>query len=206
MQLTLRDHHMLQWINGHGSVTAEQAAKWMDVSDGVGRRRLRLLVEDGYLQRKRFGFNEPQMHWLTKKGWALSGDDLAPPKRINRLTYVHDRALIDIALSVEARTGGVFWPQRRLKADKTGRQGGGWPRGYTPNGLLYIEGKKPIAVELEISVKKRSRLADVVAGYAADKDLEDVWFFVTKNEVRRLIERVTDAYSGFQIISWEGAA
>ncbi len=80
MQLTLRDRHMLQWINGHGFVTVEQ----------------------------------PRVNWLTKKGAEAS-----EPKQINRMTYFHEKALIDIALSVVARTGGVFWPERRLKVEKT---------------------------------------------------------------------------------------
>ncbi|MDH3661791.1 MAG: hypothetical protein OEU92_17475, partial [Alphaproteobacteria bacterium] len=53
---------MLQWINGHGFVTADQAAVWMGVCDRVGRRRLQRLVEGGYLQKKRFEFNDPQFH------------------------------------------------------------------------------------------------------------------------------------------------
>lgn len=206
MQLALRDRHMLQWINGHGFVTVEQACAWMRVNYSTGQTRMKKLTEAGLLKRKRFEVGQPRVNWLTKKGAEASGDDLAPPKRINRVTYFHDRVLVDIALNVVAQTGGVFWPQRRLKADKISRQCGGWPEGHTPNGLLYVEGKKPIAVELEMSVKEHRRLADVIAGYAADKDLEDVWFFVTKNEIRRLIERVTDAYSGFQIITWKAAA
>lgn len=90
MFLTSRDREMLLWINGHGFVTADQAAVWMGVCDRVGRRRLQCLVDGGYLQRKRFEFNDPQFHWMTKQGWQASSDSLAPPKRINRVTYFHD--------------------------------------------------------------------------------------------------------------------
>ena len=112
MFLTVRDREMLQWINGHGFVTADQAALWMGVCDRVGRRRLQRLVEGGYLQKKRFALNDPQFHWLTKEGWHASGDNLAPPKRINRVTYFHDWALVDLAQQLVATTKGDFVPER----------------------------------------------------------------------------------------------
>ena len=69
---------MFQWINGHGFVTLQQAATWMDASYYAARRRLRVLVDNGYLERKRFEHGGARVHWLTTKGWEVSGDSLAP--------------------------------------------------------------------------------------------------------------------------------
>jgi hypothetical protein len=168
MFLTSRDREMLQWINGHGFVTVDQAAVWMGVCDRVGRRRLQRLVEGGYLQKKRFEFNDPQFHWLTKKGWQASGDSLAPLKRINRITYFHDTTLVDLAQQLVAKTKGHFVPERRLLVDRlTGwKRGHRWTNGHMPDGLLYVGDDKPI--ELEISLKERSRLREIILDYTID--------------------------------------
>lgn len=202
MYLTARDRQMLQWINGHGFVTADQAATWMDVCSRIGRRRLRMLVKSGYLQKKRFEFNDPQFHWLTRKGWEASGDDLTPPKRINRVTYFHDAALVDLSQQLVAKTKGDFVPERRLRAEKRAKSGwqkGGWKEGHTPDGLLYVGDQKPIAIELEVSLKERNRLRDIVTDYVIDRDLREVWYFVTNDTVRRAVERTIRPYSDFRI-------
>lgn len=206
MYLTARDRHMLQWINGHGFVTTDQAATWMGVCGRVGRRRLRNLVDGGYLQRKRFAFNDPQFHWLTKQGWEASGDHLKPPQRINRVTYLHDRVLVDLSQQLVAHTKGDFVPERRLRAErraKTRWRKGGWKEGHTPDGLLYVGDRKPIAIELEISLKESNRLRKIITDYVVDRDLREVWYFVTNNTVRRAVERTTRPYSDFKIFSIE---
>lgn len=203
MLLTARDRRLLQWINGHGFVTADQAAVWMGVCSRIGRRRLKVLVEGGYLQRKRFGLNDPQFHWLTRQGWEASGDHLAPPKQINRVTYVHDRMLVDLSQVLVAHTKGDFIPERRLRAEKRGGRKGRWQEGHTPDGLLYVGDQKPIAIELEVSLKERHRLRKIVTDYVVDRSLREVWYFVTNGTVRRAVERATKPYSDFQIFPIE---
>lgn len=204
MHLTPRDRRMLHWINGHGFVTADQAARWMDVCDRIGRRRLRLLVEHGYLQRQRFGFNEPQCHWLTKKGWEASGDELAPPKQINRVTYFHDTALVDLSQKLVARTKGDFIPERRLRSEN--RSKGRWRKGrwvdepHTPDGLLYVEDKKPVAIELELTVKERRRLESIISSYVCTLEFGGVLYFVGDDEVKRAVERAIKSRRGFRVI------
>jgi len=208
MFLTVRDRHMLQWINGHGFVTADQAAVWMDVCDRVGRRRLQRLVEGGYLQKKRFALNDPQFHWLTKKGWQASGDDLTPPKRINRVTYFHDTTLVDLAQQLVAKTKGDFVPERRLQVERWARRGRKrrWVKSHMPDGLLYIGDEKPIAIELEISLKERNRLRNIINDYAFSTKVREVWYFVTNATVRRAIERATKNRGDFRIFSYQPAA
>ena len=205
MFLTVRDRDMLQWINGHGFVTADQAAVWMAVCDRVGRRRLQRLVESGYLQKKRFQLNDPQFHWLTKKGWQASGDDLKPPKRINRVTYFHDKALVDLAQQLVAKTKGDFVPERRLQAERRAGQGRKyrWAESHMPDGLLYIGDDKPVAIELEISLKERNRLRDIISDYAFSSTVHEVWYFVTNDTVRRAIERATKSYGDFRVFSFQ---
>ena len=203
VQLTPRDRRLLHWINGHGFVTADQAARWMDVCDRIGRRRLLKLVDEGYLQRDRFGVNDPHCHWLTKDGWAVAGDALPPPKKVNRVTYFHDTALVDLSQKLVAHTRGDFIPERRLKSENRAKSR--WRNGrfvgevHTPDGLLHIEGKKPFAIELEMTVKERRRLEKIISSYACTLDYEAVWYFVSDGEVKRAVERAIGSRPCFQI-------
>ena len=204
MQLTPRDRHMLQWINGHGFVTVEQAGAWMRVNYSTGQRRMKKLTEAGLLKRKRFNFGQPRVNWLTKSGWEVSGDSLPPPKIINRITYHHDLTLVDVAQAVTAHTNGTFFPERRLRADLLGK--GKRTTCHLPDGMLYIDDQKPIAIELEMSVKAAERLDKIISGYFTNLKLKEVWYFVTNNEVRKAVERTIGTYDGFKVIDWEGAA
>ena len=195
---------MLQWINGHGFVTTDQAAVWMGGCDRVRRRRLQRLVEGGYLQKKRFEFNDPQFHWLTKQGWQASGDSLALPKRINCVTYFHGTTLVDLAQQLVAKTKGDFVPERRLRAERRAgrKRKHRWTESHMPDGLLHIGDDKPVAIELEISLKERSRLREIILDYAFSSSVREVWYFVTNDTVRRAIERATQNDDDFRIFMY----
>lgn len=204
MRLTIRDRHMLQWINGHGCVTVQQAARWMDVTYPTGQRRMQKLTEAGYLQRRPFEHRGQNMNWLTKKGWDASGDSLPPPKSINRVTVFHDMMLVDLSQDVVAQTGGAFFTERRLRADLLSK--GSRTRSHLPDGLLYIDDQKPIAIELEMSVKAADRLDKIIASYFTNLKLKEVWYFVTSTNVRKAVERTIGTYDGFKVINWEAAS
>jgi len=144
------------------------------------------------------------VHWLTKEGWQASGDSLAPPKRINRVTYFHDTALVDLALELVAKTKGDFVPERRLQAERRAGQKRKhrWTKNHMPDGLLYIGDDKPVAIELEISLKERSRLREIVMDYALSTTVREVWYFVTNTTVRRSIKRATKNRPAFRVYTF----
>jgi len=200
MRVTERDRMMLQWINGHSFVTIQQAANWMRVGYETARHRLRLLVKAGYLRRKRFEHLGPLLHWLTREGGQVAGETLPVPKAINRVTFLHDTMLVDLAETLIAKTGGEFVPERRLRAELKAE--GQRVLTHLPDGLLYLNNKKPIAIELELSLKAADRLRDIVTDDAVDKRFHEVWYVVTNKVVRRAVARTTKPYDGFKILNW----
>ncbi|MGI9489778.1 MAG: hypothetical protein ACR2RF_28610 [Geminicoccaceae bacterium] len=72
-----------------------------------------------------------------------------------------------------------------------------------PDGLLYIGDDKPVAIELEISLKKRSRLRDIITDYVVSTAVSEVWYFVTNDAVRRAIQRATKNYDDFRLFSFQ---
>ena len=75
------------------------------------------LVRAGYLRRKRFEHLGQLLHWPTREGGEVAGETLPVPRTINRVTYLHDTMLFDLADMLVARTSGEFVPERRLRAE-----------------------------------------------------------------------------------------
>jgi DNA-binding MarR family transcriptional regulator len=114
MQFTERDVHLLRWINGHGSATLRQIARWNDSFYQSAQRRVRQLVDHGYLERRALVYGD-RAHWLTKLGRQLCADDLPPPKDIKLGSYRHNHMLVDLSLSLIADLDGRFTPERRVR-------------------------------------------------------------------------------------------
>ncbi len=156
---------------------------WPITCSQTAQRRVRLLVDHGYLDRQWLVHGD-RAHWLTPAGRAMCGDSLPPPKQIRLGSYRHDRMLVDLALTLVAETGGRFTPERRLRQmqeiDRVGK------RGHVADGWLNIDDQtKPTAVELELSTKGSRRLERILRGYMTDLDIAKVWYFVECEAVRR---------------------
>ena len=187
MRFTERDGRLLHWINGHGFVNLRQVARWLGTNYQTAQRRVRLLFDHGYLDR-RWLVHGDRAHWLTPAGRAMCGDSLPPLKHIRLGSYRHDRMLVDLALTLVDETGGRFTPERRLRQmeelDQVGK------RRHVADGWLHLDDQtKPIAIELELSTKGSRRLERILRGYMADLDIAEVWYFVECEAVRRQITK-----------------
>ncbi len=187
MRFTERDGRLLRWINGHGFVTLRQVARWLGTNYQTAQRRVRLLYDHGYLDR-RWLVHGDRAHWLTPAGRAVCGDSLPPPKHVRLGSYRHDRMLVDLALTLAAETGGRFTPERHLRQmqdlDRVSK------RSHVADGWLHLDGQtKPIAIELELSTKGSRRLERILRSYMTDLDIAEVWYFVECEAVRRQLTK-----------------
>lgn len=199
MQFTERDAQLLRWINGHGFVTLRQIARWNDSFYQSAQRRVRQLVDQGYLERRAI-FHGDRAHWLTKLGRQLCADDLPQPKDIKLGSYRHDQMLVDLSLSLISLLGGRFTPERRVRQIMGFTKFGG--RYHVPDGWMHFDDKEnPVAIELELSTKGTERLEKVVRDHAWDFDIEEVWYFVESGVVRRHLKRVAEGYDSVKIFS-----
>ncbi len=201
MRLTERDPELLRWINGHGFVITRQAARWMGNRHQTAHRRLGVLARGGLLTQERVYHNRDGAYRLTNLGLGVADDPLCKLSAIRKGSFDHSVMMVDIGLAVVEETGGNFLPERRVRQQR-GLNGVG-VRGHVPDGVLQIDGRKPIPVELEMSTKGADRLRRIVRAYARDQDVEEVWYFVTSGEVRSLLERITRGYGMFRIRDWE---
>lgn len=203
MDFTPRDARLLPWINGHGFVTAQQAATWLKIRYQTCHRRLKRLVDGGYLTTTRVGHSRYAFR-LTKAGVIKCADDLPPLRIIGMGSYEHDQQLVELAMMLEEQTGGRFVTERRIRQER-GLAGIG-VRGHVPDGLLELHGQKPTAVELELSTKGWRRLKGIMSDYAADLDIGEVWYFAGSDALKRRLHRAADGYGFIKVHSWPPSA
>ena len=200
--LTDRDLDLLRWVNGFGFVSIEQVGRFWGVSYEMGRRRIGQLVGGGFLVRETVLGGKEFVHRVSNLGVKVAGDDLVPMKKVSLGGFVHDSALPDLAMKLEAENvGSVFKPERRLRRER-GLSGVG-NKGHISDGLLCFEdGRKPVAVELELSTKANARLRKIIKEHSMNLDVSAVWYFVN-SAARGGVERAIDGDDFFKVIDWQ---
>jgi len=197
MKFQARDADILKWANGFGFATVEQIQRYLGVKKSVVYARVKKLVDAGYFERERVLHGQARIHKVTKQGVLASGDNILPCGDIRLGTFKHDLALVDLALDLRDETGGDFIAQRQIRHDE-GLSGVG-QLGHIPDGYLYLEGQKPIAIELELSVKSRARLNSIVNGYGGDLSIKEVWYYTDQANVKNALVKAAQDYSFIKI-------
>lgn len=193
-----RDEKILRWINGFGFANADQLMRYMGVQKSSCYARLKKLVEGGYLEHEYVLHGASGIYKCTKKGTVASGDHIPPAGDIRLGTFKHDLALVDLGLNLEAETRGSFIPQRQIRHDE-GLSGVG-QLGHVADGYLNLEGEdKPIAVELELSVKSRARLNSIIEGYGGNLAVKEVWYYTNHASVESALKKAAHSYSFIKI-------
>ncbi len=192
-----RDIEILRWVNGFGFASADQIRQFMQVGNTAAYVRIKKLVEGGYLTRERILHGQARIHKVTKKGVLASGDAVLPLKYVNLGTFRHDFKLVDLGLMLEAQMGGSFTPDRRIRHNE-GLSGVG-QLGHIADGYLHIGEDKPVAIELELSVKSRARIQSIIDGYGGNLDVKEVWYYTDQKSVKHAIEKAARGFSFIKV-------
>ena len=199
MRLTDRDRDLLRWCNSHGCVEVEHIRERWEVSFSAAARRVRDLVAADLLKRIPVSTAGKIPLVVTKTGCALIGDELPGLTGIRLATYRHDSLLVELAKSLERKTGGHFETERRLhhRMDAVRKK-----ISHLPDGLLHRPGKDPLAVELELSQKSPARLKKIISDYRADMSIGGVAYFCIDDAVTRHVLRCAGSASHIKVIPW----
>jgi hypothetical protein len=194
MRLMPRDEQILTWINGFGFASADQIARYLHTQKPAAYRRLKKLVEGGFLIHEYVLHGHAGVYRLTKLGVQACGDELKALKEISLGIFRHDLALVDLALDLSESYNGEFIPHRRIRRE-LGLTGVGQIGHIADGYLTYSEAEKPVAIELELSLKGRARLHQIINHYGGDLSVGEVWYFSDEPHVRSAVERAAEGYS-----------
>jgi len=165
-------------------------------------KRLKILVEAGYIDRKKILYGIPGMYSLTYKGKMLLGMNKRQEKvRIEQVS--HDIAVLDTAI--------YFLKKEQIKLENilTEKQlfslQGFTTRKHYPDFVIEKDGKKN-CVEVELSAKAMQKFEKNITDNYLTYDVQ--YWVVPKSEVKTLqrLENLSEKYPNIEIIYLEEVA
>jgi hypothetical protein len=195
-RVTDRDLELLRFIAAHRFVLACQVSVWFGTDRAVAYRRLSGLVGVGLLSYTRVFHAKPGCYRVTNGGLAVI-DSRLPRPAIDLRTYGHDVGVVSLALeSLAGRFGAAetIVSEREMRSTDQRDDGAhdshaiallgydryGHQRRHYPDLVVELSDGGRVAIELELSMKGRRRLEDILAGYGAQHGLIVVVYVTTR--------------------------
>ncbi|AVX40782.1 hypothetical protein CTH_10018 (plasmid) [Carboxydocella thermautotrophica] len=187
MRLTAADLMLIRWINKYKRATAYQMAQYLGVCHQNVYRRLKRLVDNGYLVHEQIFYAQPGVYYPTHKGVSAAGDVLSPA-RVNLVEYEHDLKVVDVALHFEKKYG--YWKSEREIRSEKGITGFGVQL-HIPDGITRI-GDEYVGIEVELTRKGKERLKKIFMQHLRSTDYSQVWYLVGDENIRQHLLRNMD--------------
>lgn len=185
--LTERDINILRFINDMGFCEMPHIDKKFGLKKTTNYRVINKLIEYELVQHKRIIFGRHGIFYLTKKGSSYT--DLPPIKNISLGIYYHHVALIDVHLKLLELYPEASWlSERKLKQENMSTGLGNLK--HTSDGILSFSDEKKIAIEVELTMKSKRRLNQIVKFYAANLAINEVWYYCKKSIHSPLISQI----------------
>ena len=197
MILTDRDYKILREVNRWG-YSLGRHIKELCGFEGTRAtdRRLKLLIEAGYLERKKILYGVPSVYKLTYKGKILIGANKRTEQvRIERIP--HDMAVLDTVCffvkKYQITTDDIISEKDLHSADGFGN------RSHKPD-FIFTKGGKKHAVEVELTLKAKERLQKNIRDNYLSYDYQ-IWVVPEKeNKIIKLLNEYQTKYDNLEII------
>lgn len=182
--LTERDMTIAAWIGRQGAVRAEHVMTRFSIGRTATYRRLHELVEFGLVRRHRLLYNDGGLLTATAEGLRWAGLDRLAPVRISLTLVPHMIASAALAAELEPTlTAERLLSDREHRAAENaagepiasaivGKQNDGRPGVHRPDfALITRRGQQVTAVEVELTLKNRTRLERILRGYLRNQNV-----------------------------------
>lgn len=133
-------------------------------------RRLRILIDSGYIERKKFLYGVPSIYFLTAKGKNLI-QARARPNKIKVEQIVHDMTVLDTAIYFMHKKGLSL---QEITTEKQLHQMDGFgTRKHRPD-FVFCQNNFTFCVEVELTQKAKNRLLNIIKDNYIDYDTQ-IW-------------------------------
>ena len=182
--LTERDMTITEWIGRQGAVRAEHVMTRFSIGRTVTYRLLHELAEFGLVRRHRLLYNDGGLLTATAEGLRCAGLDRLTPARLSLALVPHMIASAALAAELEPQLADeTLLSDREHRAAEnaagqpiasaiTGSQRDGWRGLHRPDfALVRRDDDEVIAVEVELTLKNRTRLERILRGYLRNQNV-----------------------------------
>ena len=214
--VTNRDRELLAFIAAHPFVLAAHVQAWLGPCMSVCYRRLQALVDAGLLSYRRIFHAQPGCYQITNGGLRVASSVLPRP-RIDLHTYAHDAGAVWLWLAARE---GAFGRPRRLLSERElrhldqlaeaydepfglpipGKDRHGRQRAHYPDVSVVLEDTAHVALELELSLKGRRRLEEIVLAYSLERRLRAVVYVTNRRSVAAAVREQAAAYGAGDLV------
>ena len=197
MKLTERDMKILRFINEFGFCEMPQIEKRFGMKKPRCYQVIRRLIDAKLITHQRIFYGRHGVLYLTKQGAACT--DLPPIKGIAKDSYIHQLTVIDIHTILRERFIDSSWlSERRIRYEKF-MDGIGKEGFHLPDAILIDPNFGQIAIEVELTMKSKKRLEDILWDYMLHKDIKEVWYYCAPDIVNK-VAKIADKMKRISVI------
>ena len=162
-------------------------------------RRLRKLIEAGYIKREKILYGIAGIYSNTNKAKKIMAESLSGVNRKIRIEQImHDIAVVETAIYISQKY------EIKIKEIKTEielhRQDGFGVRKHRPD-FVFNKNGKTTCVEIELNLKAKNRFENNIINNFENYD-KQIWIVTSlENKIARILEENKDKYPDIEI--WE---
>jgi hypothetical protein len=201
---TPRDKQIVHWIGRLGAAGAGHVMRRFAMGRTTTYARLNGLVTDGLLVHRTILYGEPGLYMASAEGLRLCGLERLGVYRLSAAGFVHAREVASAAVEIGgALPGWSLMSERELRvveleecelvgSAKVGELSTGQPAVHRPDLLVISPGSRAVAVEIELSIKARSRLTRICRGWARARHIDAVYYLAEPGALRAVQRAVAE--------------
>jgi hypothetical protein len=163
-------------------------------------RRMKILIEAGYIDRRKILYGVPSIYYLPYKGKMLIGANKRQDKiRVEKIP--HDILVVDTAIYFMLKHG--IKTDEIMTEKQINSKSGFGERKHSPDFIMEREGKKH-CVEVELTQKAKGRFEKIVEENYIEYETQ-IWIVSkTSIKIKQMLGKLSEKYGNIKIITLEG--
>lgn len=193
--LTKRDSKLLAELHTYGILRTSHISEmfFKGVAPTTALRRLRILEQGGLIGRVH-GLERGGLAWKVELKGASLVSELPPKRNFSQANLNHDLSVVDLRLALERENIVGGWvPEHEIRRQIIQAHGIHATKDKAiPDGLAAIRYKgvmRPMAIELELTYKERTRYSRIFRRYREKGKLLAVWYLVKDQAMGKSLAR-----------------
>lgn len=198
LRVVPRDWKLLTYLARWGACCARHLSEQAGFdSQRTLNRRVRLLIDAGYIERQKYIYGLPYVYTLTAKGKTLIGDTTKKHKiKIGQLQ--HDITVLDTTVYLHKTRGIAF--DSMITEKQLHCQDGFSNRKHRPDFIYTDENGNRFAVEVELTLKAKPRLQQNIQDNFLNYDTQ-IWVVPNlQHKIAGILLADKDTYPNIEII------
>ncbi len=205
---------LVAWVAGLGVATASGLALRQGAGEASARARLTALAGKRLLRGHRILHGGPTLYTATRRGIAACGLEGLAPAAVSAAGAAHAQNCCDVAAALERAFPAwrlLGEPALRLEERRRGRplatiavgRRGAGAASHRPDLVLLDPSRagRPLAVEVELTVKAPRRLQAICRGWARSRHVAGVLYVVSPAVLAPLTRAVEATAAGGTVVT-----